>query len=89
MNVNNPAPAGPTDGAAAEAATGIDIRRLTPMAFARLGMEQVAYVRPVMVNGVPAWAIHAADGSPMGVAESADLAMAAIVQHEMIPVRVH
>jgi hypothetical protein len=35
------------------------------------------------------FAIHGADGSPMAVAEDRDLAVAAIVQHEMIPTLVH
>ena len=35
------------------------------------------------------FAIHAADGSPMAVAEDRSLALAAIVQHEMIATLVH
>ncbi|MBK1657859.1 DUF1150 family protein [Paracraurococcus ruber] len=57
--------------------------------WARFGVEQIAYIRPVVVNGVHAMAIHAADGTPIGAAPTADLAIAAILQHEMAPVRVH
>lgn len=66
-----------------------DIRTLSPADLGRLGMEQLAYVKPVMLNGARAFAIHAADGTPMAVAQDHSLAMAAIVQHEMVPAQVH
>jgi hypothetical protein len=46
-------------------------------------------VKPVVVNGTPAFAIHAADGTPMAIAAEREAAMAAIVQHEMVPTLVH
>ena len=52
-------------------------------------MQQIAYVKPVMVNGTTAFAIHAADGTPMAIAAGLDVAVAAIVQHEMVPAQVH
>lgn len=66
-----------------------DIRRLSIEQLAQLGVEQIAYVKPVMMNGARAYAIHAADGSPMAVAEDRDLALAAIIQHEMVATLVH
>ena len=66
-----------------------DIRMLSPADLGRLGMQQVAYVKPVMFNGAHAFAIHAADGTPMAVAPDWHLACAAIVEHEMVPVPVH
>ncbi len=66
-----------------------DIRTLSPADLGRLGMEQLAYVKPVILNGARAFAIHAADGTPMAVAQDHSLAMAAIVQHEMVPAQVH
>jgi len=62
----------------------IDIRKITAEQLAGLGVSQIAYVKPVMHNGVRAFAIHAADGTRMGMAPDASLAAAAIVQHEMI-----
>ncbi|MBV9539606.1 MAG: DUF1150 family protein [Acidisphaera sp.] len=67
----------------------IDIRQLTAEQLARLGMAQIAYVKAIMLNGAPAFAIHAADGTPMAVAGDRDLALAAIRQHEMVPTLVH
>ncbi len=66
-----------------------DVRRITPDQLAQLGVSQLAYVKPVMLNGAAMFAIHAADGSPMAVAEDRDLALAAIVEHAMIPTLVH
>lgn len=67
----------------------IDIRKLTTEQLAQLGMQQIAYVKPVEINGTTGFAIHAANGMPMGLAENRDVALAAIVQHEMTPVPVH
>ncbi len=67
----------------------IDIRHLTVEQLAGLGVSQIAYVKPVMMNGTLAFAIHAADGTPMAMADDQDLAVAAIRQHEMLPTLVH
>ncbi len=65
------------------------LRSLSIQDFARLGVADVAYLRPVILNGAAAFAIHAADGTPIGAAPSAQLAAAAIRQHEMEPALVH
>ena len=66
-----------------------DIRHMSAEQLAQLGVAQVAYVKPVMMNGTRAWAIHAADGAPMAVAGEQELAVAAILQHEMAAALVH
>ena len=66
-----------------------DIRHLSTEELARLGVAQIAYVKPVMMNGAPAFAIHAADGAPMAVTGDRDVAISAIIQHEMLPSLVH
>ena len=57
--------------------------------WANFGLQEIAYIRPVVVDGVSAVTIHSADGTPIGAAPTVDLAMAAIIQHEMEPARVH
>lgn len=54
-----------------------------------LGMESVAYIRAVEVEGEAGFAIHAADGTPMAVTEDRETAINAILQHEMMPVPLH
>jgi hypothetical protein len=68
---------------------GTDIRHLSELQLARLGLSQIAYVRPVVVDGTPGFAIHAADGTTMAVAPDEETAIAAIMQHEMVPLTVH
>ena len=67
----------------------VDIRHISTEQLAQLGMQQIAYVKPVVVNGDRGFAIHAADGTPMAIAGDLDVAIAAIVQHEMVPAQVH
>jgi len=66
-----------------------DVRHLSEQQLAALGVSHIAYVKPVMVNGVQGFAIHAADGTPMAVAGNRDVAVAAVMQHEMLPLSVH
>ena len=64
-------------------------KSITPEALAALGGTSLVYVKPVAVNGVEAFAVHAADGSPIGVLASRDAAFAAALQHDMQPQSVH
>ena len=66
-----------------------DVRHLSEQQLAALGVSHIAYVKAVVVNGVQGFAIHAADGTPMAVAGNWDVAVAAVVQHEMLPLSVH
>ena len=66
-----------------------DIRHLSEAQLAQLGMAQIAYVKPVEINGERGYAIHAADGTPMAIAGDQEVAFAAILQHEMVPALVH
>jgi hypothetical protein len=67
----------------------VDVRHLSEQQLAALGVSHIAYVKPVMVNGVLGFAIHAADGTPMAVTENRDVAIAAVMQHDLLPVSVH
>ena len=57
--------------------------------MAILGLDSLAYVKPVHVDGVLAYAIHSADGRQLGIAPNCDMAFAAVRSHELEPVRVH
>ena len=58
-------------------------------AFAMLGVEDVAYIREVLVNGTRAWAIIGADGTSLAIAPDRALAFAAALQADKTPVSVH
>jgi hypothetical protein len=66
-----------------------DIHHISAAELASLGMEEIAFVKPVMTDKGPAFAIHAADGTPMAIASDSMLAQAAIIQHDMQPSLVH
>ena len=54
-----------------------------------LGMEFVAYVKPVAARGATAYAIHAADGTEIAVMDDRALALAAIRSHDLEPLSVN
>jgi hypothetical protein len=65
------------------------IRAMSAKQLAQLGLLQLAYIRPVMMDGERAYAIHGADGTPVAVAADLDLAEAAIEQQDLVQVPVH
>ena len=65
------------------------LKQLSPDVFARLGMPSLAYLKPVVVEGTPAWEVHAADGTQIALMADRDVALAACRQNEIEPVSVH
>lgn len=63
--------------------------QITTQQLAQIGIGQLAYLRPVLIDGDTCFAIHAADGTALAVAGDVDQALHAIVAHEMTPVSVH
>ena len=55
----------------------------------RFGMEDIAYIKSVIIEGQRLHAIHAADGTPLTMVAERDLAFATVRQHEMEPASVH
>lgn len=70
-------------------ASPVPFRHLSPEDFAAFGVDHLAYVKPVQVNGVPAFAVHAADGTPLTVLPDREVASAAVRQNDLEPVSVH
>lgn len=62
---------------------------LSPEELALFGIEDMAYIRPIMVNGRRLQVIHAADGTLLTVVMDRDLAFVTIRQHELSPQSVH
>jgi hypothetical protein len=65
------------------------MRQMTTNDLAMLGMQDIAYVKPVLVDGTEGFAVHAADGTRMALIANRDLAFAVVRQNEMEPVSVH
>lgn len=66
-----------------------EMRQMTANDLAMLGMQDIAYVKRVVVDGNPRYAIHAADGTQMAVIPDRDIAFAVVRQNELEPVSVH
>ena len=62
---------------------------LTAADLAHWGVNVVAYVKKVEIEGGTAYAIHAANGEPLGLAGSRDVAFAGLRQNDLEPASVH
>lgn len=63
--------------------------QLSSQAFAALGLQDLAYIRPVEREGKKMIAVHAADGTELAVAESRDIAVAFVRQNDLEPLSAH
>jgi hypothetical protein len=53
------------------------------------GLETLAYIKPVTVDGHIYHSIHAADGTPLTIIAERELAFATVRQNDMEPASVH
>ena len=65
------------------------IRHMTSRELAIFGMQDLAYVKPVLVDGVAAFAVHAADGTQITVLPDREIALVTLRQHDLEPLSVH
>lgn len=67
------------------------LKGLSARDFLRIGIHEIAYVRPVSLTGQvkPAFAIYAADGTQISVLDSMDMAMATLRHNDLMPVTLH
>ena len=66
-----------------------DARQMTTMQLRQLGVPTLVYLRSGLLNGEIAYAIHAADGTPMAVVEDIDVAIELVSERGMAFVAVH
>ncbi len=66
-----------------------ELKSMSPEAFAYLGAPALAYVKEVEVEGEPAFAVHAADGTAIAIFDNRDYAFAAAKQNDLDAVSVH
>jgi hypothetical protein len=65
------------------------LKNITPKEFAVLGMQDMAYIKRVVVNDEPGFAIFAADGTQVALLPDQEVALATVRQHDLEPVSVH
>lgn len=64
-------------------------KTLSAQDFRNFGVQQIAYIRPVLVQDKTAYAIHAADGTPLSVMDTHDTAVIAVRHNDLEPFTVH
>jgi len=57
--------------------------------FALYGADELAYIKPVIIDGTTKFAIYAADGQVLAFIEGRALADATVRQNDMEPLSVH
>ena len=65
------------------------IRHMSARELALFGMQDMAYIKRVIVNDVAGYAVHAADGTQIAVIPDRNVAFATVRQHDLEPVSVH
>ncbi len=65
------------------------IRHMSAKELALFGMQDMAYIKRVIVNDVAGYAVHAADGTQIAVIPDRNVAFATVRQHDLEPVSVH
>ncbi|QDH15680.1 DUF1150 family protein [Oecophyllibacter saccharovorans] len=66
-----------------------DLRHISAPQFRQLGLQEMAYIRPVRHEGAPAVGIHAADGTPMAIVADEATALAAIRDNNLAAALIH
>lgn len=65
------------------------LRQLSVKDFTAFGLNDIAYIKPVRVEGKANFAVHAADGTQLTVLNNLEVAQAAVRQYEMEPLSLH
>jgi len=65
------------------------IREISPQALMTMGVSDLAYVRPIQIEGQNLFAVYAADGTQLTVLPSYELAVVTIRRNDLEPVSIH
>lgn len=74
-----------------ERSVGDLLKALSRHDFLKIGMDEVAYVRPLSMvgNDKTAYGVYAADGTQLSVLDSMDMAIATLRHNDLLPVTLH
>ena len=65
------------------------LKELSELDFLVLGREEIAYMRPISIDGEEAVELHAADGTTISVLDTTDLAIAKAKQQDLKALALH
>lgn len=77
------------DSSAGVSAASLHLRQMSAHDLSRWGVGVLAYVKKISLQDGEAYAIHGADGEPLGVAPSREVAFAGLRQNDLEPISVH
>lgn len=64
------------------------LKDLTSQDFLNFGIQEIAYIRPMVVDNKDAFVIHAADGTALSVMDTYDAAMSVALHNELEPITI-
>jgi hypothetical protein len=67
----------------------VDYRNISSQDLAALGIQNIAYVKPILHEGEPAFAVHAADGTLVATTSTRIAAEVLVRNSDLEPVSVH
>lgn len=62
---------------------------LEELMMAMVGLETMAYIKPVTIHDMTQYAVFAADGTQLAIFESAETAHYNAVKHNLSPASIH
>ena len=65
------------------------LSQISAQDFLALGVNDLAYVKPIVVDDTTAFGVFAANGTQIAVLPSREVAITAVRQHDLEPVSVH
>jgi hypothetical protein len=65
------------------------IKQMSAHELALFGMQDLAYIKAVVVDGTTGYAVHAADGTQIAMLSNREVAFVTVRQHDLEPVSVH
>jgi len=65
------------------------IKQMSAHELALFVMQDLAYIKAVVVDGTTGYAVHAADGTQIAMLSNRDVAFVTVRQHDLEPVSVH
>lgn len=67
----------------------ISLKNLTQSDLLAFGLNDIAYLKPAVIDGQSVFVIHAADGSQLALVQTREVGLAALHQHDLEPVSLH
>jgi len=65
------------------------LKNISKQELLGLGIHDIAYIRPILIEGREQYAIHAADGTELSIMDNLQIALGTIMQNDLEAVTLH